>query len=144
MMICILPALQLLPCSSGCRIAVYDDFIVQFNTSAARKNVLQLPPYKRNITAKLQYGHAAVIVGYNNTDFTWTILNSCEGSNCLHCCMQLHLKIQRQRRCCQLQMLTHNAFYRSASLPVCQVHMGILNPGVVLPQKSIQSNRVLL
>jgi hypothetical protein len=68
----------LLPCLYACRIAVYDDINVQFNASARNKTALQLPPYRRNITARLQYGHAAVIVGYNNTDFTWTILNSCE------------------------------------------------------------------
>ncbi|WIA36815.1 hypothetical protein OEZ86_008070 [Tetradesmus obliquus] len=58
------------------RIAVYDDFNVQFNRSAAKLTAMELPPYRRNVTAKLQYGHAAVIVGYNNTDFTWTVLNS--------------------------------------------------------------------
>jgi hypothetical protein len=61
-----------------CRIAVYDDIGVQFNRTAKDLTSQELPPYRRNITAKLQYGHAAVIVGYNNTDFTWTILNSCE------------------------------------------------------------------
>jgi hypothetical protein len=43
---------------------------------------MQLPAYKHNITARVQYGHAAPIVGYNNTDFTWTILNSCEAAVC--------------------------------------------------------------
>jgi hypothetical protein len=57
---------------------VYNDFNVQFNSSAASRTSMQLPAYKRNITARVQYGHAALIVGYNNTDFTWTILNSCE------------------------------------------------------------------
>jgi hypothetical protein len=51
---------------------------------------MQLPPYKRNATARLQYGHAAVIVGYNNSDFTWTILNSCERArSCILSSMQM-------------------------------------------------------
>ncbi|WIA41427.1 hypothetical protein OEZ86_005009 [Tetradesmus obliquus] len=58
------------------RIAVYDDFNVQFNSSARFKTAMELPPYSRNTTAKLQYGHAAVIVGFNNTEYTWTVLNS--------------------------------------------------------------------
>ncbi|WIA41425.1 hypothetical protein OEZ86_005008 [Tetradesmus obliquus] len=58
------------------RIAVYDDFNVQFNRSAKDNTSMELPPYRRNTTAKLQYGHAALIVGYDNTDFTWTVLNS--------------------------------------------------------------------
>jgi hypothetical protein len=35
-----------------------------------------LPPYRYNVSAKAAYGHAALIVGYNNTDYTFTILNS--------------------------------------------------------------------
>jgi C1A family cysteine protease len=62
----------------ACRIAVYDDFNVQFNETASKKTVMEWPPYSRNTTAKLQYGHAAVIVGYDNTNYTWTVLNSCE------------------------------------------------------------------
>ncbi|WIA41421.1 hypothetical protein OEZ86_005004 [Tetradesmus obliquus] len=58
------------------RIAMYDDFNVQFNSSAAKLTGMELPPYRRNTTAKLQYGHAALIVGYDNTNFTWTVLNS--------------------------------------------------------------------
>ncbi|KAF6255687.1 hypothetical protein COO60DRAFT_193116 [Scenedesmus sp. NREL 46B-D3] len=58
------------------RIAIYDDIGVQFNESARHKTSQELPPYTRNITARLSYGHAAVIVGYDNTNFTWTILNS--------------------------------------------------------------------
>ncbi|WIA21131.1 hypothetical protein OEZ85_005443 [Tetradesmus obliquus] len=58
------------------RIAMYDDFNVQFNRSAAKRTVMQLNPYRRNTTAKLQYGHAALIVGYDNDNFTWTVLNS--------------------------------------------------------------------
>lgn len=64
----------------ACRIAVYDDFNVQFNSSARFKTAMELPPYSRNTTAKLQYGHAAVIVGYNNTEYTWTVLNSCKSA----------------------------------------------------------------
>jgi hypothetical protein len=69
---------------SACRIATYDDIIVQFNKSARNLTSHELPPYRRNVTAKLQYGHAAVIVGYDNADYTWTILNSCKG--CIDWC----------------------------------------------------------
>lgn len=68
---------------SLCRIAVYDDSNVQFNRSAKDMTAMELPPYSKNVTAKLQYGHAAVIVGYNNTEYTWTVLNSCKsGCGC--------------------------------------------------------------
>ncbi|KAF8072389.1 RCH2 [Scenedesmus sp. PABB004] len=58
------------------RITVNDDFAVQFNASARSRRGVELPPYVFNATAKPLFGHAVAIVGYDNVDFTWTILNS--------------------------------------------------------------------
>jgi hypothetical protein len=55
---------------------VPDDFIVQFNYSKSGFNGVDLPPYRHNVSAKAAYGHAALIVGYSNTDYTFTVLNS--------------------------------------------------------------------
>lgn len=54
-----------------CRIAVPDDFNYQFNFSVRTTSGLKLPPYVYNASAKVAYGHAAVIVGYDNDNFTW-------------------------------------------------------------------------
>jgi hypothetical protein len=53
-----------------------DDFTVQFNYTKKTLLGRDLPPYRYNVSAKVAYGHAALIVGYNNTDYTFTILNS--------------------------------------------------------------------
>ncbi|WIA32987.1 hypothetical protein OEZ86_006147 [Tetradesmus obliquus] len=58
------------------RIIIYDDFKVQFNRSARYFTSAQLPPYKRNLTAKPAFGHAVVLVGYDNNNYTWTAMNS--------------------------------------------------------------------
>ncbi|KAF8063660.1 MSL1 [Scenedesmus sp. PABB004] len=61
------------------RISVYDDWEVQFNASALDVDGEAWPPYRYNSSAKPAFGHAVVIVGYNNTDYTWLILNSWGG-----------------------------------------------------------------
>ncbi|WIA12826.1 hypothetical protein OEZ85_006454 [Tetradesmus obliquus] len=58
------------------RIIIYDDFQVHFNRSAKFLTSDQLPPYQRNLTAKPAFGHAVVIVGYDNNNYTWTAMNS--------------------------------------------------------------------
>uniref|UniRef100_A0A383VW72 Peptidase C1A papain C-terminal domain-containing protein n=1 Tax=Tetradesmus obliquus TaxID=3088 RepID=A0A383VW72_TETOB len=58
------------------RMVVNNDFEVQFNASAKGKPGLELPPYRYNVTARPSYAHAAVITGYDNQEYTWTILNS--------------------------------------------------------------------
>ncbi|WIA20843.1 hypothetical protein OEZ85_005193 [Tetradesmus obliquus] len=58
------------------RIAMPDDFEVQFNHTKRFTSGLELPPYRFNTSAKVAYAHAAVITGYDNDNFTWTILNS--------------------------------------------------------------------
>uniref|UniRef100_A0A383W6G3 Peptidase C1A papain C-terminal domain-containing protein n=1 Tax=Tetradesmus obliquus TaxID=3088 RepID=A0A383W6G3_TETOB len=58
------------------RIIIYDDFQVQFTRSAKFLTSDQLPPYQRNLTAKPAFGHAVVIVGYDNNNYTWTAMNS--------------------------------------------------------------------
>lgn len=57
---------------------MYSDFEAFFNTSARDYTGQQWPPYAFNASAnpKVLFGHAAVIVGYSNEDFTWTLLNS--------------------------------------------------------------------
>jgi hypothetical protein len=67
-----------------------DDFDVQFNKTAKSFRGMDWPAYKFNATARQLFPHAAVIVGYDNFDYIWTILNSCElhigtGSVCLTC-----------------------------------------------------------
>ncbi|WIA08057.1 hypothetical protein OEZ85_007523 [Tetradesmus obliquus] len=58
------------------RITIYDDFNVQINKKAKLVPGEGWPAYRFNKTAKPLYGHAAVIVGYDNDNFTWTLLNS--------------------------------------------------------------------
>ncbi|WIA23946.1 hypothetical protein OEZ85_013585 [Tetradesmus obliquus] len=58
------------------RMVVNADFEVQFKASAKGKPGLELPPYRYNVTARPSYAHAAVITGYDNQEYTWTILNS--------------------------------------------------------------------
>lgn len=50
------------------RITIYDDFDVQFGPKARDIEGEKLPPYKFNKTAKILYGHAALIVGYGEYD----------------------------------------------------------------------------
>lgn len=65
------------PCAChGCRLVIPDDFSVQFNHTNRKMRGVNLPPYRYNASARASFGHAALIVGYNNTDFTFTILNS--------------------------------------------------------------------
>ncbi|WIA23159.1 hypothetical protein OEZ85_001490 [Tetradesmus obliquus] len=58
------------------RMLVNNDFEVQFNASARNKRGLLLLPYRYNITAKPSFAHAALITGYDNSNFTWSVLNS--------------------------------------------------------------------
>ena len=66
------------------RITIYDDFWKHFNitsdggTPKATVNGATHKAYNRTSDSKSRplFGHAAVIVGYNNTDLTWTLLNS--------------------------------------------------------------------
>lgn len=51
-----------------------DDFEVWLNASARYVSGLQWPPYRYNVTAKASYGHAAVIAGFNNDDYTWWVI----------------------------------------------------------------------
>lgn len=53
------------------RIIIPDDFNIQFNNSVSNTPGLDLPPYRENVTAKPAFGHAALIVGYDNDNFTW-------------------------------------------------------------------------
>lgn len=54
-----------------CRIAIPDDFNIQFNYTKRNMSGMDLPPYTYNASAKTSYGHAALIVGYDNQNFTW-------------------------------------------------------------------------
>jgi hypothetical protein len=56
------------------RLVVYDDFEVQFNSSVRDKPGLSIKPYRFNATAKPSYAHAALITGYDNTNYTWCVL----------------------------------------------------------------------
>lgn len=56
------------------RMIVYDDFKNNFQPSGRPHTAY--PPYTVGDRAKKLYGHAVAIVGYNNTDYSWTILNS--------------------------------------------------------------------
>uniref|UniRef100_A0A383W9S6 Peptidase C1A papain C-terminal domain-containing protein n=1 Tax=Tetradesmus obliquus TaxID=3088 RepID=A0A383W9S6_TETOB len=58
------------------RMVVNNDFEVQFNASAKTKSGLSLPPYRYNVTARPSFAHAALITGYDNNNYTWTLLNS--------------------------------------------------------------------
>uniref|UniRef100_A0A383VRY8 Peptidase C1A papain C-terminal domain-containing protein n=1 Tax=Tetradesmus obliquus TaxID=3088 RepID=A0A383VRY8_TETOB len=58
------------------RIRVLNDFNVFLNETARNFTGDEWRVYDVNGTAKPVFGHAALIVGYNNTDYTWTILNS--------------------------------------------------------------------
>uniref|UniRef100_A0A383W3I5 Peptidase C1A papain C-terminal domain-containing protein n=1 Tax=Tetradesmus obliquus TaxID=3088 RepID=A0A383W3I5_TETOB len=58
------------------RMVVNNDFEVQFNASVRGMGGLTLPPYRYNVTARSSFAHAALITGYNNKEYTWTILNS--------------------------------------------------------------------
>lgn len=51
----------------------YDDFKNNFQPSGRPHTAY--PPYTVGDRAKKLYGHAVAIVGYNNTDYSWTILN---------------------------------------------------------------------
>jgi hypothetical protein len=55
-----------------------DDFDVQFNKTAKSFRGRDWPAYKFNATTRALFPHAAVIVGYDNLDYTWTVLNSCK------------------------------------------------------------------
>jgi hypothetical protein len=48
-----------------------DDFEVQFNASARYVSGMKWPPYRYNASARVSYGHAAVITGFKNDDYTW-------------------------------------------------------------------------
>eukprot|EP00882_Tetradesmus_deserticola_P003461 GHRQ01003660.1.p1 GENE.GHRQ01003660.1~~GHRQ01003660.1.p1 ORF type:complete len:712 (+),score=141.58 GHRQ01003660.1:390-2525(+) len=63
------------------RITIYDDFNVQINKKARNISGEEWATYRFNRTAKPLYGHAAVIVGYDNDNFTWTLLNSWGSGN---------------------------------------------------------------
>ncbi|KAF8069582.1 hypothetical protein HT031_001699 [Scenedesmus sp. PABB004] len=58
------------------RITIYDDWEVQFNSSARSAAGEEWPPYSFNASAKPAFGHAVVIVGYSNTNYTWLVQNS--------------------------------------------------------------------
>lgn len=58
------------------RITMPNDWEVQFNSSMRTVKGLDAPPYRYNATAKAAYGHALTIVGFDNQNFTWTLLNS--------------------------------------------------------------------
>uniref|UniRef100_A0A383VUU5 Peptidase C1A papain C-terminal domain-containing protein n=1 Tax=Tetradesmus obliquus TaxID=3088 RepID=A0A383VUU5_TETOB len=64
------------PYESLSSLAVNNDFEVQFNASARTRPGLQLPPYRYNVSARPSYAHAALIIGYDNDNYTWTMLNS--------------------------------------------------------------------
>jgi C1A family cysteine protease len=53
-----------------------DDFTVQFNASVRYKRGLNLPAYRFNASAKPSLGHAALIVGWDNDDFSWSEYSS--------------------------------------------------------------------
>jgi C1A family cysteine protease len=55
----------------------YDDFKNNFQPSGRPHTAY--PPYKVGDKAKKLYGHAVAIVGYNNTEYSWTILNRYDG-----------------------------------------------------------------
>lgn len=44
---------------------------MQFNESAKSYTHKEWPPYTLNVTAKPAFGHAVVIVGYDNINYTW-------------------------------------------------------------------------
>ncbi|KAF8055998.1 hypothetical protein HT031_006519 [Scenedesmus sp. PABB004] len=62
------------------RISIYDDWEVQFNASAGAVRGEEWPAYRYNATARPLFGHAVTIVGYNNSDYTWLVLNSWGGA----------------------------------------------------------------
>ncbi|WIA38981.1 hypothetical protein OEZ86_005133 [Tetradesmus obliquus] len=58
------------------RITVYNDFDVQVGEKVREQKGEAIPAIRTNATARPQYGHAALIVGYDNDNYTWTMLNS--------------------------------------------------------------------
>ncbi|WIA18668.1 hypothetical protein OEZ85_003372 [Tetradesmus obliquus] len=58
------------------RITVYNDFNVQIGEKVRNRTGEAIPAIRANATAKPLYGHAALIVGYDNDNYTWTMLNS--------------------------------------------------------------------
>ncbi|WIA23217.1 hypothetical protein OEZ86_010105 [Tetradesmus obliquus] len=58
------------------RITIYNDFNVQIGEKVREQKGEAIPAIRANATAKPWYGHAAVIVGYDNDNYTWTMLNS--------------------------------------------------------------------
>uniref|UniRef100_A0A383VQN6 Uncharacterized protein n=1 Tax=Tetradesmus obliquus TaxID=3088 RepID=A0A383VQN6_TETOB len=58
------------------RIQIQDDFQYFLNETARKYTGDEWRIYDQNVTAKFAFGHAALIVGYDNDNYTWTILNS--------------------------------------------------------------------
>eukprot|EP00883_Tetradesmus_obliquus_P003349 jgi/Sobl393_1/13601/SZX60317.1 len=58
------------------RLLIMDDFEVQLPPAARNVSGLQWRPYSYNVSAKAAFGHAALITGFDNDNYTWTILNS--------------------------------------------------------------------
>lgn len=53
------------------RLIIMDDFEVQFDASTRDKKGLEVSPYRYNVSAKPLFGHAALIVGFDNDKYTW-------------------------------------------------------------------------
>jgi hypothetical protein len=72
-------ALQMFTAHTPCALYhVVDDFDVQFNKTAKSLKGRDWPAYKFNATTRALFPHAAVIVCYDNINYTWTVLNSCK------------------------------------------------------------------
>ncbi|WIA11339.1 hypothetical protein OEZ85_011462 [Tetradesmus obliquus] len=63
------------------RITMPSDWEVQFNSSMRAVKGVDAAPYRYNASAKAAYGHALTIVGFDNQNFTWTLLNSWGSGN---------------------------------------------------------------
>ncbi|WIA11336.1 hypothetical protein OEZ85_011459 [Tetradesmus obliquus] len=63
------------------RITMPNDWEVQFNSSMRAVKGEDARPYRYNATARAAYGHALTIVGFDNQNFTWTLLNSWGSGN---------------------------------------------------------------